>query len=141
MIKLEHLNLVVKNMEETLAFYKAAFPEWTVRGGGADEWYGVAKNWLHFGDEYQYLTFNDNGHGENRDLKSYQVGLAHFAFVTTNLAAVTARLLEAGFPVYKPGAENSHRKNSYFLDPNGYELEFVEYLSDLPSQRNQYDES
>jgi hypothetical protein len=24
----------------------------------------------------------------------------------------------------------------YFIDPNGFEVEFVEYLSDIPAQRN-----
>jgi hypothetical protein len=50
------------------------------------------------------------------------------------------RLAKAGFPIHKKGAENQFRQNLYFLAPNGYEIEFVEYLSDLPSQRNQYDE-
>ena len=65
---LEHLNLVVRDIPETLAFYKAAFPHWRIRSQGQAEWYGVQRNWVHFGDDYQYLTFNDDGTGGNRDL-------------------------------------------------------------------------
>lgn len=141
MIKLEHLNLVVKHMEPTLRFYQAAFPQWSIRGEGESEWYGTQRKWLHFGDDYQYLTFNDNGQDENRILTSHQVGLAHFAFVTNNLSAIVTRLERAGFAIAKAGAESPFRKNCYFIDPNDYEVEFVEYLSDIPAQRNLYEEA
>jgi len=138
MMQLEHLNLVVKNLPDTLTFYQAAFPHWQVRGGGEALWYGKPRNWLHFGDDYQYLTFNDNGTGENRDLTGMSLGLCHFAFVTHNLAAVIQRLNRAGYVVDKSGDNLAHRHNVYFIDPNGYEVEFVEYRSDLPAQRNYY---
>ena len=133
---LEHLNLVVKDIAEALTFYKAAFPHWHIRSRGQAEWYGVERKWVHFGDDYQYLTFNDDGSGENRDLSGHQTGLAHFAYVTENLQAVIDRLQAAGFTVAKTGADNRFRRNVYFVDPNGFEVEFVEYLSDLPNQRN-----
>ncbi|WP_299798489.1 VOC family protein [uncultured Shewanella sp.] len=139
MIHLEHLNLVVRDIPEALNFYRAAFPHWKVRGGGEGSWHGKPRDWVHFGDDYQYLTFNNDGVGENRDLKGHQVGLAHFAFVTNNLDAVIERLMSAGYPVDKEGAEDDFRKNVYYIDPNGYEVEFVEYLSDIPSERNRYD--
>mgnify|MGYP000476914911 CR=1 FL=1 len=139
MITLEHVNLVVRDIEKTLAFYQAAFPHWTVRGGGISEWYGKPRNWVHFGDNYQYLAFNDDGVGENRDLKGHQVGLAHFAFVTSDIKGVIERLAQAGFAVDKQGAEDAYRENVYYIDPNGYEVEFVQYLSDLPNDRNRYE--
>lgn len=133
---LEHLNLVVKDIPAALNFYKAAFPYWQIRSQGEADWYGVKRNWIHFGDDYQYLTFNDDGTGENRDLSGHQTGLAHFAYVTENLQAVIDRLEAAGFNIAKSGAENRFRKNVYFVDPDGFEVEFVEYLSDLPAERN-----
>lgn len=136
MIQLEHVNLVVKNIPEMLSFYQAAFPHWYIREQGEGEWYGKARNWIHFGDEYQYIALSDHGEGENRDLSGYQVGLAHFAYVTNNIDAVIERLTSAGFPIAKPGAEEPYRKNVYFIDPAGFEVEFVEYLSDEPKKRN-----
>jgi catechol 2,3-dioxygenase-like lactoylglutathione lyase family enzyme len=139
MIHLEHLNLVVTDIPTTLTFYQAAFPHWNIRGGGEADWHGKQRNWVHFGDDYQYLTFNDDGVGENRELNGHQVGLAHFAFVTSDIDAVIARLSQAGFNVNKDGAIDEFRKNIYYLDPNGYEVEFVQYLSDIPALRNRYE--
>ncbi len=136
MLYLEHLNLVVNDIPSALAFYQAAFPHWRVRDHGESEWYSKPRKWLHFGDDYQYLTFNDNGNGDNRDLAGHQPGLAHFAFVTGNIDAVIERLAAAGFPVDNDGADEPFRKNAYFIDPAGFEVEFVEYLSDIPEQRN-----
>jgi len=139
MLQLEHLNLVVKDIPKALEFYQAAIPHWHVRGGGENEWYGKARHWIHFGDDYQYITLNNNGEGENRDLTGHQVGLAHFAFVTNDLKRLVQRLADAGFEIDKPGADDPHRSNVYYLDPDGYEVEFVQYFSDLPEERNRYE--
>jgi len=136
MLYLEHLNLVVNDIPAAQTFYQAAFPHWRVRDQGESDWYGKRRKWLHLGDDYQYLTFNDNGEGNNRNLAGHQSGLAHFAFVTGNIDAVIERLAAAGFPVDTDGADEPYRKNAYFIDPAGFEVEFVQYLSDIPEQRN-----
>lgn len=136
MIQLEHLNLVVADLGRSLAFYRAAFPHWHIRAKGGGEWYGKPRTWVHFGDDYQYLALSDFGEGPNRDLAGHQVGLAHFAFVVTDINAVIERLQAAGFAVDNPGAQEPWRRNVYFIDPDGFEVEFVQYLSDLPAQRN-----
>ena len=136
MIHLEHVNLVVSDIPAMLSFYQAAFPHWSVRDQGQGEWYGKSRNWLHFGDEYQYLALSDHGESENRDLAGFQVGLAHFAYVTQNIDSVIARLQNAGFAVAKAGAQEPYRRNVYFVDPAGFEIEFVEYLTDDPKLRN-----
>ncbi len=136
MIYIEHLNLVVDDIPKMLRFYQAAFPHWSIRDEGNSDWYGKPRKWLHFGDDYSYIALSDNGEGDNRNLIGHQVGLAHFAYVTNNLDAMIARLLTAGFEIAKDGGDNKYRKNIYFLDPAGFEVEFVEYLSDLPKLRN-----
>ncbi|MFK3861910.1 VOC family protein [Pseudoalteromonas rhizosphaerae] len=133
---LEHVNLVVDDVEAMLHFYKAAFPYWSIRSQGEGEWHGKPRKWLHFGDDFQYLALSDHGEQHNRDLTGHQVGLAHFAYVTNNIAAVISRLESAGYSIDKSGAVNPFRKNVYFIDPAGFEIEFVEYLSDIPSERN-----
>ncbi len=136
MIYLEHINLVVNDIEKMLTFYQAAFPHWRVRDKGQSEWYGKPRTWLHFGDDQQYIALSDNGEGDNRDLEGHQVGLAHFAYVIDNLDAMIKRLSKAGFSIAKDGSSELFRKNIYFIDPAGFEIEFVEYLSDIPSERN-----
>ncbi len=136
MLHIEHLNLVVKDIDAVLTFYQAAMPHWRVRTEGTGEWYGVPRRWLHFGDDYQYLALADDGDGDNRDLAGHQPGLAHFAFVTDDIDGIIERLDKAGFKPSSMGAENRYRRNIYFLDPAGFEVEFVQYLSDDPIQRN-----
>ncbi|MCX7552277.1 VOC family protein [Marinicella sp. S1101] len=136
MVRLEHVNLVGKNIEKSLAFYQAAFPHWKIRAEGGGQWYGKSRRWVHFGDDYQYLAISDFGEGENRDLSGHSVGLAHIAFAVDNLEALIHRLVAAGYAVHKPGADADFRKNIYFLDADGFEVEFTEYASDLPDQRN-----
>ncbi|MGI1998168.1 VOC family protein [Shewanella frigidimarina] len=138
-MRLEHLNLVVNDLDESLVFYKAAFPHWRVRGGGESVWHGTPRKWLHFGDDYHYLSLNDSGSGEVRDLKSNTLGLAHFAYVVDNIDALVARLSQVGFEVAIMGGHDPFYKSRYFIDPSGFEVEFVEYSTDIPSERNQYD--
>ena len=136
MARLEHINLVGKNIEKSIAFYQAAFPHWKVRAEGEGEWYGKPRRWVHFGDDYQYLAISDFGEGDNRDLEGHSVGLAHLAFSVNNLEALIKRLNKAGYPIYTEGSDDKFRNNVYFLDADGFEVEFVEYLSDLPHERN-----
>lgn len=136
MIYLEHINLVVDDVPKMLSFYQAAFPHWNIRDEGLSEWSGKPRKWLHFGDDYTYIALSDNGESENRNLSGHQVGLAHFAYVTNNLDALIERLLQAGYEIAKEGGDNNYRKNIYFEDPAGFEVEFVEYLSDVPELRN-----
>ncbi|WP_394170735.1 VOC family protein [Saccharospirillum alexandrii] len=133
---LEHINLVITSLDRSLAFYRAAFPHWRIRTRGEGTWYGKPRIWVHFGDDNHYIALNEMGEGNNRDLTGHQVGLAHFAYVTHNLDAVIKRLRQAGFEVTNPGSEEPHRRNAYFVDPDGFEVEFVQYLSDLPEERN-----
>ena len=133
---LEHVNLVVTDISAMLQFYRAAFPHWRIRDEGHGDWYGKPRKWLHFGDDNHYLALSDHGVGNNRNLSGHNVGFAHFAYVTNNLDAVIARLHNAGHAIANPGSIEPYRKNVYFIDPAGFEVEFVEYLSDIPSERN-----
>ncbi|WP_165727122.1 VOC family protein [Pseudoalteromonas sp. 31A1] len=133
---LEHVNLVASDIDSMLKFYQAVFPHWSVRSEGRGDWHGKPRRWVHFGDDTHYIAISDHGEGENRNLSGHQVGFAHFAYVTNHLNEVVIRLNKAGFGISKQGSENPFRKNVYFIDPAGFEVEFVEYLSDIPSERN-----
>lgn len=138
-MRLEHINLVVKDLDVALNFYKAAFPHWRVRVSGEGDWYGKERTWLHFGDDYNYLSLNDNGAGEGRDLEGHSPGLAHFAFETNDIEGLVKRMVDNNFHPRIIGPDNAYRKNVYFIDPDGNEIEFIEYMSDLPEHRNNND--
>lgn len=136
MMRLEHVNIVVKDMEATLKFYQAAFPHWFIRAQGNNNWYGTDRKWCHFGDDYNFITFNDNGQSEARELHSNNLGLAHLGFEVVNLDAVELRLQHVGFEHSHKGPKHQFRRNTYFIDPSGMEVEFVQYISEIPEQRN-----
>ena len=136
MIRLEHVNMVVQDMAASVHFYQTAIPHWQIRLSGEDQWNGKPRRWLHLGDDYQFLTLNDNGEGDNRSLQGHQVGLAHFGIETSALEALLVRMKAAGYEPRQVGQQGC-RQNAYFIDPAGFEVEFVQYSADDPGQRNQ----
>lgn len=141
MIRFEHANLVVADIAATLDFILTAFPDWRVRGGGEMEWHGKPRRWLHVGDDDTYITLNDDGEGENRDLTGHAPGLAHLGFVVDDLDGVIERLEAKGHEIDIEGPKHPFRRNVYFLDSAGFQFEFVQYLSDDVTERNRYDPS
>ncbi len=99
MVRLEHANLVVKEIQPTLDFILTAFPEWRVRGEGEMSWYGRSRRWLHVGDEDYYLTLNDDGDEDNRDLAGHSAGLAHLGFVVDDVDSLIKRLTTKGYEI------------------------------------------
>ena len=138
MIRLEHVNLVVKDIGASCDFILTAFPDWKIRGEGKSEWYGTFRHWCHIGTEENYITLNDGGTSENRDLKSHDIGLAHIGFEVTELEEIAQRLKSKGYEIATIGADHPHRKTLYFIDPAGFEFEFIQYLSNQDEERNLY---
>ena len=138
MVRLEHVNLVVSDIDATLNFIQTAFPDWKVRGKGENEWYGKQRHWLHVGTDDYYLTLNDGGGGNNRDLKGHAPGLAHIGFCVEDVDDISARLQNKGYEIATIGADHPYRKTIYFIDPAGFEFEFIQYLSLVLEERNMY---
>ena len=138
MIRLEQINLVVKDIDATLDFIQTAFPDWKVRGKGTSEWYNTKRHWLHVGTDDSYITLNSASEGQNRDLRSNAPGLAHIGFCVDDLAGIASRLQQKGYEIATIGADHPFRKTLYFIDPAGFEFEFIEYLSQVSAERNQY---
>jgi len=141
--KLEHANLVVTAIEPTVAFLTAAFPGWRVRGRGGQPFAGMARQWVHVGDDDFYLALtaydlSPEEKGRQRDLNGAAPGLAHMGFEVPSLDDVVARLKASGFEPHHLGADHPHRRNIYYLDGEGLEFEFTEYLSRKPEEKNSY---
>ena len=135
---LEHINIVVKDIEATTTFLSVAFPQWKVRGQGVSDWYGYQRKWVHIGNDEQYITLNNGNGSQNRDLTGNTTGLAHIGFVVSDVDAITQRLLAHQYKLSTTGADHPNRKTVYFLDPSGFEFEFIEYLSSQPTEKNMY---
>jgi hypothetical protein len=59
-------------------------------------------------------------------------------FVVDAAATIKQRLNEAGYQQGFIPAAHPYRTRIYFVDPDGLQWEFVEYLSDEPGKRNDY---
>ena len=141
--RLEHVNLVVKDIDANAQFLMAAFPNWRLRGEGGGEWAGVPRRWAHIGDDANYVTLNEfklpkAARGRHRDLQSSEPGLAHLGFEVSDLDAVVRRLKAAGHEPHHQGETHPHRRNLYYVTGEGLEFEFVEYFSAIPAEKNLY---
>ena len=138
MVRLEHANLVVTEIEPTLHFLLTAFPHWRVRGRGEGTWASTARRWVHVGDDDYYICLNDGAHGEIRNLKGISPGLAHLGFVIDDLSALIERLTHSGFELDIVGRDHPYRSTVYYCDPAGFQFEFIQYCSNTAAEKNQY---
>jgi catechol 2,3-dioxygenase-like lactoylglutathione lyase family enzyme len=133
-IYMEHANITVKNIDNAIQFFQTAFPHFEVRGGGTSDY-----RWVHLGTDETYIAINDRGNGGiEKDYTS--TGINHIGFVVDNVKELGERLLAAGFERSYPLQNQKYRIRDYFVDNDGIEYEFVEYLSDKVEERNDYND-
>jgi catechol 2,3-dioxygenase-like lactoylglutathione lyase family enzyme len=136
--QLEHANITVKDTDATARFIRVALPTWQVRGQGTMDWFGTTIDWLHVGTDTFYLALQGGGQGDWPHWQSHATGLKHIGLVVASVDAVVARLAAAGHPVDHWGAETPSRRSAYIVSPDGLQFEFVEYLTEDFSARNDY---
>ncbi|MDJ0786687.1 MAG: VOC family protein [Myxococcota bacterium] len=137
MARLEHANLIVRDLEAELRFIQTAFPEFEVRAEG-QSWTGA--RWLHVGTDDTYLALNEATEEPAEAWVPYagKPGLNHLGYEVEDAAALRERMRAAGYRDSTVPNEHPHRRRVYFHDPEGNDWEFVEYLSDDPRERNDY---
>ena len=135
--RLEHANLVVRDVDATLRFLQTALPDFAVRhdSGGRP-----ADRWVHVGNDHAYVALMQSRAEPAEAWTPYEgrPGVNHLAFVVDDADALRARMRAAGFRDSTLPNAHPWRKRVYFLDPDGNDWEFVEYLSDTPALRNDY---
>ncbi len=131
---LEHANITVNNMDNAVHFFKTAFPHFEKRGGGESN----GREWLHFGDATTYIALNSSTEEKNIEKNYESSGINHLGFVVSDATAIANRLSDAGYKRSYPKQEEQFRIREYFYDADGNEYEFVQYLSEIDSERNSY---
>ena len=136
-IRLEHANIVVRDLEAAVRFLNAAFPEFRVRREGLNE----GRRWMHIGTDNTYIALNEASAepAENWVPYSGKPGVNHLGYEVKDVDALRERLAAAGFKDSTYPNNHPHRKRVYFHDAEGNDWEFVEYYSDDPAERNDYD--
>ena len=134
-IYLEHANITVSNFDKAIHFFKTAFPHFKIRGGGEE-----ARKWVHLGDDNTYIAINKATEESEADENNYdKIGINHIGFVVEDVDQISNRLSAEGYQRDYPKQIEKYRIREYFLDAEGNEYEFVQYLSDKLEERNYYD--
>ncbi|MBW4564374.1 MAG: VOC family protein [Mojavia pulchra JT2-VF2] len=121
-IRFEHINVSCKDIDATKHFYQILFPDWYVRAEGVFN----GSRWMHFGDNQFYLALNDDSEQERVHQAYESIGINHVGFVIKDGEAMKELLDAKGIEYYTMAApETKHR--IYVNDPDGNEIELVEY--------------
>ena len=136
-IRMEHANLSVRNLDESVRFLRSAFPDFEIRREGTHN----GHRWMHIGTDDTYIALNEATieTTERRVPYEGQPGVNHLGFEVDNVEALRDRLAAAGFRDSTYPNSHPHRKRVYFYDADGNDWEFVEYFSDKPGERNDYE--
>ena len=132
----EHVNITVRSIERAVAFLRTALPDFRVRGQGE----GEDRKWLHLGTAQSYLALEEPlRSGRGRRTPYVDSGINHVGLVVDDAEAVRRRLREAGYREGIRVPRHPARHRIYFFDDDGIEYEFIEYTSNDPRARNEYD--
>ena len=130
--------MTVRSINATIEFLQAAFPAFGIRHEGRD---ADGSRWVHVGtdDSYVMLTEASAKPPERWEPYAGRPGVNHLGFEVPDAEALRARMQAAGFENSTVPNHHPHRKRVYFIDPDGNDWEFVQYLSDNPRERNDYE--
>ncbi|WP_154124718.1 VOC family protein [Grimontia hollisae] len=131
----EHANITVTNLDNAIQFLQTAMPEFVVRGKGYSDDHG----WCHLGTNTSYIALQEVVINKAVERIPYrQLGVNHIGFVVADAEKAANRLREAGYKEVSFDKTHPARKRAYFLDSDGNEWEFIEYLTDTIASRNDY---
>ena len=138
MLRLDHANVTVRDIDGMIAFLQTAFPDFRVRGGGTGP---SGARWTHVGNDDVYLALNEATVEPAEPWQPYfgRPGLNHLGWEVDDADALRERLAAAGY--LDSTVPNSHpgRKRVYFYDAEGNDWEFVQYLTADVALRNDYE--
>lgn len=136
-IRMEHANLHVRHFDEAVRFLKSAFPDFTIRSESETD----GLRWMHIGTDETYIALNETRVDRRLNSEPYNgnPGVNHLGYEVDDVDALQKRLAAAGFKDSTYPNQHPHRKRVYFYDADGNDWEFVQYFSDKPSERNDYE--
>ncbi len=135
-LRLDHANLLVRDIDGMIRFLRTAVPALQVRGGGG----AGADRWVHLGTPDLYLALEQATAEPAERWTPYEgkPGTNHLGIEVDDADAVRMRLRDAGYRDTTYPNAHPHRNRVYFRDGEGNDWEFVEYRSSDPFQRHDY---
>ena len=136
-VRLEHANLIVRDIDATIRFVHTAFPEFRIRFDGRDS---RDRRWVHIGTDDTYLALTQSTVEPGQRWTPYAgiPGVNHLAYEVDDVEAVRERLTSAGYQDSTVPNTHPYRKRVYFYDHDGNDWEFVQYLFHDPAKRHDY---
>lgn len=136
--RLEHANLSVRDVEAMIRFLQTAFPDFRVRREGTKP---DGTRWAHVGTDETYIALSQAGREPERRWEPHAgwPGVNHLGFEVGDAEGVRARLRAAGYRDSTVPNAHPYRKRVYFFDSEGNDWEFVQYFSQDPAERNDYE--
>ncbi len=136
-IRIEHANIVVRDIDATARFLQTAFPAFEVRREGKHE----NNRWMHIGTQDTYIALNQASAEPAESWIPYngRPGVNHLGYEVDDADALRDRMRAAGYKDSTVPNNHPYRKRVYFYDPDGNDWEFVQYFSDDPAKRNDYE--
>lgn len=135
--RLEHANLIVRDIDSAIRFLQTAFPEFSIRSDQTD---ADGSRWVHIGTNETYIALNEATTEPTERWQPYTgvPGVNHLAYEVDDADALRERMTAAGYEDSTVSNKHPWRKRVYFLDPDGNDWEFIEYLTDDPAKRHDY---
>ncbi len=136
--RLEHANLCVRDVDGMIRFLQTAFPDFRIRFDGPGE---RSERWVHVGTDETYIALYQSTAQPERRWAPYKglPGVNHLAYVVDDVDALRERLLSAGYEDSTVPNKHPYRKRVYFFDAEGNDWEFIQYLTEDPTKRNDYE--
>jgi catechol 2,3-dioxygenase-like lactoylglutathione lyase family enzyme len=131
----EHANISVTDVDETIRFLTTAMPDFRVRH---DSGPGTGR-WVHLGTNTTYIAINQMEDPAQGSFERQRPGYNHVGFVVRDAEGLRRRMLAAGYREGFVPEPHPFRKRVYIIDRDGMEYEFVEYYSDDFAEKNDYD--
>lgn len=137
LIRLEHANLCVHDMDGVICFLLTAFPAFRIRHDATE---ADGSRWVHVGTDETYIALTEASPAAESRGTPYKgrPGLNHLAFEVDDIVPIRDRLSAAGYRDSTFPNAHPFRKRIYFYDPDGNDWEFVQYLSANHEERNDY---
>jgi catechol 2,3-dioxygenase-like lactoylglutathione lyase family enzyme len=136
-IRLEHANIIVRDIDATAKFLQTALPDFRVRR----DVHASEDRWMHIGTDDTYIALSEATTEPAEPWVPYagKPGVNHLAYEVSDVESLRERMRAAGYKDSTVPNDHPYRKRVYFHDPDGNDWEFVQYLSDDPARRNDYE--
>ena len=119
-VRIEHANIIVRDIDATARFLQTAFPTFEIRREGKHE----NDRWMHIGTADTYIALNQASVEPAESWVPYngRPGVNHLGYEVDDADALRDRMREAGYTDSTVPNNHPYRKRVYFFDPDGKRL-------------------